>query len=176
MGFVVHESHVLCVLTNGVALLTANHSSPVHSLSDPEERCRGTVLSFVSFSLASLHVHFTNTLSLFCYIFFLHLSTQQMFQRISLSSGQPRPQWSLHGSFLKAGLRTNARWVCVCFDINCNNILKYPILKFRTHFNLFLWNWKWLGFFCLIFSFTYFSALIHLQIILISNIPIPSLM
>lgn len=72
MGFVVHESHVLCVLTSGVALLTANHSSPVHSLSDPEERCRGTVLSFVSFSLVSLHVHFTDTLSLFV-IFFLAL-------------------------------------------------------------------------------------------------------
>lgn len=69
MGFVVHESHVLCVLTNGVALLTANHSSPVHSLSDPEERCRGTVLSFVSFSLVSLHVHFTDTLSLFVIFF-----------------------------------------------------------------------------------------------------------
>lgn len=38
-GFVVHESYVLCVLTNRVALLTANHSS--HSLSYPEERCRG---------------------------------------------------------------------------------------------------------------------------------------
>lgn len=41
-GFVVHESYVLCVLTNGVALLTANHNSPLHSLSNPDERCRGT--------------------------------------------------------------------------------------------------------------------------------------
>lgn len=45
------------------------------------------------------------------FVFFLHLWTQQTFQRISLSSGPPRPQWSLHGSFLKAGLHTNARWV-----------------------------------------------------------------
>lgn len=48
-GFVVHESFVLCVLTNGVALLTANHSSPLHSLSNPEERCRGTTAFFFFF-------------------------------------------------------------------------------------------------------------------------------
>lgn len=76
-GFVVHESYVLYVLTNGVTLLTANHSSPLHSLSNPEERCRGRTASsfclnqmffFVSLSLVSLNVQFPKaTLSLFCY-------------------------------------------------------------------------------------------------------------
>lgn len=46
-GFVVHESYVLCVLTNRVALLTANHSSLLHSLSYPEERCRGRTAFFL---------------------------------------------------------------------------------------------------------------------------------
>lgn len=48
-GFVVHESYVLCVLTNRVALLTANHSSLLHSLSYPEERCRGRTAFFFFF-------------------------------------------------------------------------------------------------------------------------------
>lgn len=48
-GFVVHESYVLCVLTNRVALLTANHSSLLHSLSYPEERCRGRTAFFFLF-------------------------------------------------------------------------------------------------------------------------------
>lgn len=50
-GFVVHESYVLCVLTNRVALLTANHSSLLHSLSYPEERCRGRTAFFFFFFL-----------------------------------------------------------------------------------------------------------------------------
>lgn len=111
-GFVVHESYVLCVLTNSVDLLTANHSSTLHSLSNPEERCWRKTAFFFILLLYLFHVQFTNTLSLFfCFVFFLPLITQQMFQRISLSSGPPRLQWSLHGSFLKAGLRTNAQWV-----------------------------------------------------------------
>lgn len=74
-GFVVHESYVLCVLTNSVALLTANHSSPLHSLSNPEERCwRTTAFFFIPkvLLLFLFHVQFTDTLSLFfLFCFFL---------------------------------------------------------------------------------------------------------
>ena len=58
---------MLCVLTNGIALLTVNHRSPLHSLSDPEERCRGTVFS----SLFPLYVRFID------FLFFVFLTLVQ---------------------------------------------------------------------------------------------------
>lgn len=168
MGFVIHESYVLCVLTNSVALLTANHSSPLHSLSDPEERSRGTTaMSFlvVFLSLASL---LFLSLKYFVLWFFScmnrcskefhcqvgdqdHSGSHMEVFGIQVSIQMHSEYWCVEIKFghqLLSGCIVSSKYstciiIIICILSSLKKFCRHPIRNLFVKFNCFQWkDWK----------------------------------